>query len=121
MSAFDFLLRSACCVLRSSYPSYHALRTVFFLDIGHWTSLLTPNWSQQEPHVPPPDLRIQIITATKMMIPSPFIIPLPLIGSQKVHYWLFAPRKAKSVVFTFLTNQLLTLQVVDLGAPDGAR
>jgi hypothetical protein len=28
-----------------------------------------------------------------------------LIGSQKVHSWLFAPRKAKSVIFTFLTNQ----------------
>ena len=28
-----------------------------------------------------------------------------LIGSQKVHEWLFAPRKAKNVVSAFLTNQ----------------
>ena len=28
-----------------------------------------------------------------------------LTGSQKVHYWLFAPRKVKSVIFNFLTNQ----------------
>jgi hypothetical protein len=27
-----------------------------------------------------------------------------LIGSQKVHSWLFAPRKTKNVIFAFLTK-----------------
>jgi hypothetical protein len=44
-----------------------------------------------------------------------------LKGSQKVHSWLFAQRKSKNVIFVFLTDQRLTLTVIDPGAPPGAR
>jgi len=40
-----------------------------------------------------------------------------MMGSQKVHSRLFASRKAKSVVFAFLSNQLLALQVGEFGTP----
>ena len=44
-----------------------------------------------------------------------------LKGSQKVQPGLFAPRKVKSVVSAFLTEQRFATQIIVLGAPHGAR
>jgi hypothetical protein len=50
-----------------------------------------------------------------------FETPSTWIGSQKVPAELFAPRKAKSVISAFLTDQQLDSPLVDPGAPTGAR
>ena len=47
----------------------------------------------------------RLITIAPGIIAEPRVNGSILIGSQKVHSWLFAQRKAKSVIFPFLTDQ----------------